>query len=100
MKKENKPSIKIHILVYLFAILIPVLLIANAVQANRHSKLKEEVSNIEENQSKLVEKNRELISEISILSSSTRIGRIAEKDLGMHKAKKEEIIRVGFESKK
>ena len=49
---------------------------------------------MEKSQVQLVEKNRELISEISVLSSSDRIERIAERDLGMHKAQKEDIVRV------
>lgn len=99
-EKNAVPSLKIHLLVYLFAILIPVLLIVNAVQANRYTKLKSELSTLEDSQIALVEKNRELISEISVLSSSDRIERIAERDLGMHKAKKEEIVRVEIRTKK
>ena len=91
---EKKPGLKIHILVYLFALLIPVLLILSAVHANRYAALKRELSGLEKSQVQLVEKNRELISEISVLSSSVRIERIAERDLGMHKAQKEDIVRV------
>ncbi|MCR5125214.1 MAG: cell division protein FtsL [Treponema sp.] len=97
---EKKPSLKIHLLVYLFAILVPVLLILNAVHANRYTELKRELSRLEKSQVQLVEKNRELISEISVLSSSDRIERIAERDLGMHKAKKEEIVRVEIKTNK
>ena len=96
---EEKLNLKIHLMVYLFVILIPALLILNAVQANRYTKLKKELSNIEENQISLIEKNRELISEISMLSSSDRIERIAVNDLGMHKANKNEIVRVEINRK-
>jgi len=96
---EEKPSLKVHLLVYLFAILIPVLLIVNAIQSNRYSKLKEELVDLENGQVELVEKNRELISEISVLSSSDRIERIAINDLGMHKANKNEIVRVEIKTK-
>lgn len=96
---EDKPSLKTHLIVYLFAVLIPVLLIINAVQANRYTKLKDELDFLEDTQVELVEKNRELISEISVLSSSDRIERIAEKDLGMHKAQKEEIVRVEIKAR-
>ncbi|MBQ5538181.1 MAG: cell division protein FtsL [Treponema sp.] len=90
---------KTHVIVYLFALLIPVLLIINAFQADKFTKLRDEVEDMQKEQVEMVEKNRELISEISVLSSSDRIERIAERDLGMHKAKKEEIVRVEIKSK-
>ncbi|WP_287404553.1 cell division protein FtsL, partial [Treponema sp.] len=93
------PSLKTHVIVYLFALLIPVLLIINAFQADKFTKLRDEVEDMQKEQVEMVEKNRELISEISVLSSSDRIERIAERDLGMHKAKKEEIVRVEIKSK-
>ena len=97
--QDGKAGVKVHIMVYVFALLIPILLIVNAVQATRYTKLKDELSELEDAQAILVEKNRELISEISVLSSSDRIARIAERDLGMHKARKEEIVRVEIKAK-
>ncbi len=91
-------KLRFHILVYVLALAIPGLLILSAAQASSHTRLRDELADMEEEQLALVEKNRELISQISVLSSSERIGRIAENELGMHKARKEEIVRVEITS--
>ena len=49
---------------------------------------------MEKKQIELVEQNRKLISDISVLSSSERIEKIAEGELGMRKANTEDIVRV------
>ncbi|MBR0033032.1 MAG: cell division protein FtsL [Treponema sp.] len=86
-------------LTYLFAVFIPLLLIFEAVEAHKYTRLEEEVSLLEKKQVELVEKNRLLISEISLLSSSDRIEKIAENELGMHRAKTEDIVRVELQRK-
>ncbi len=93
-KYTGERKLRSHILAFALAILIPVLLAVCAFQADRHTRLFKELRDLENEQISLVEKNRELISEISVLSSSDRIGRIAERELQMHKASKEEIVRV------
>ncbi|MCR4822721.1 MAG: cell division protein FtsL [Treponema sp.] len=90
MRQETK----IKILAFLSVILIPLLLIVDAFQAHRYSKLKSEIEKLEAKQVEIVEQNRKLISDISLLSSSDRIEKIAETELGMHKAKSEDIVRV------
>lgn len=88
-------------LLYIFvAILIPGLLILNAIQAERYMEIEREVQALEEKQAQLVEENKKLITDISLLSSSQRIGNIAENELEMHKAESDEIIRVEMENKK
>lgn len=88
-------------LLYIFvAILIPGLLILNAIQAERYMEIEREVQALEEKQTQLVEENKKLITDISLLSSSQRIGNIAENELEMHKAESDEIIRVEMENKK
>ncbi|MBP5587172.1 MAG: cell division protein FtsL [Treponema sp.] len=82
------------------AVLIPGLLILNAIQAERYMKIEREIKELEKKQVQLVEENEKLITDISLLSSSQRIGAIAENDLGMHKAESEEIVRVEMEKKK
>ena len=52
-----------------------------------------------EEQIKLVEENKKLITDISLLSSAQRIGNIAENELDMHKAETEEIVRVEMNKK-
>ncbi len=85
---------------FIFIVLcIPVLLIIDAFQANRYKQLRRELSALERRQVELVEKNRDLISEISILSSSDRIEKIAENELKMHKVSTEDIVRVEMKSK-
>ena len=79
---------------YVSAALIPLLFVVAAFQASRYKKLEREVLALENKQVELVEENRKLISDISVLSSSDRIETLAENELGMHKAKSNEIVRV------
>ena len=74
--------------------LIPVLLVFQAFQSYRYKKLSAEIKKLEKKQVELVEQNRKLISDISVLSSSERIEKIAEEELGMRKANTEDIVRV------
>ena len=57
-------------------------------------RVQSEVKALEQKQMELVEENKRLITDISLLSSGERIGKIAEEELGMHKAESEEIVRV------
>ena len=82
------------------AILIPGLLILNAIQAERYMQIQREVEEKKQKQIQLVEENKKLIIDISLLSSGQRIGNIAENELGMHKAEGDEIIRVEMEKRK
>lgn len=81
------------------AVMIPGLLILNAIQAERYMKIQREVEELEKKQIKLVEENKKLITDISLLSSAQRIGNIAENELDMHKAETEEIVRVEMNKK-
>ena len=56
--------------------LIPVLLVFQAFQSYRYKKLSAEIKTLEKKQVELVEQNRKLISDISVLSSSERIEKI------------------------
>ncbi|MBO7122903.1 MAG: cell division protein FtsL [Treponema sp.] len=76
------------------AILVPLLFALNAMQAARYMKVQSEVKALEQKQVELVEENKRLITDISLLSSGERIGKIAEEELGMRKAESEEIVRV------
>ena len=98
MKKSSRVLKNIF---YIFiAILIPGLLILNAIQAERYMKVEREVRALEKKQVQLVEENKKLITDISLLSSGQRISNIEENELGMHKAESEEIVRVEMENKK
>lgn len=85
---------------YIFvAVLIPGLLVLNAIQAERYMQIQREVKELEKKQIQLVEENKKLITDISLLSSAQRIGNIAENELEMHKAETEEIVRVEMTKK-
>ncbi|MCR5723982.1 MAG: cell division protein FtsL [Treponema sp.] len=91
---KKKIGITDKLFMYVAAVLIPLLLVVDAVQATRYKRLEKEVAALEDKQVELVEENRKLISDISVLSSSDRIEQLAEQELGMHKAKSNEIVRV------
>ncbi|WP_147612761.1 cell division protein FtsL [Treponema pectinovorum] len=92
MSKKN--GTKTKVLAYLIAILIPLLLVLQAFQSYRYKKLMNEIRTLEKKQVELVDQNRKLISDISVLSSSDRIEKIAKDELGMHKAGTDDIVRV------
>lgn len=94
-----KKNIREIISVVFFAALIPTLLIVNALQARRYENLLNEVEALEKKQERLVEENKKLIADISLLSNTERIKKIAEEELGMHKAKSDEIVRVEMKDK-
>lgn len=73
---------------------IPFLLILNARQAGKYRDLKNEIIGLEKKQEELINENKKLISDISVLTSADRIEKIAEEDLGMKKAESEDIIRL------
>ena len=82
------------IVTILCALLVPALFALNAVQADRFMKAQDEIKALEQKQVELIEENKRLITDISLLSSGERIGKIAEEELGMRKAESEEIVRV------
>ena len=96
---KKKGSVKNMLFMYAAAVLIPLLLVIDAIQASRYKKLEREVASLENKQVELVEENRKLISDISMLSSSDRIEQLAENELGMHKAESDEIVRVEIKGK-
>ena len=82
------------ILPFVVAILIPLLLGLEVWQTERYRKLQKEIRELENKQVELVEENKKLISDISVLSSSERIEKIAEEELNMHKAETKDIVRI------
>lgn len=88
------------ILFSLFAITIPLMLGLYAYQAKRYLDLTKEIQELEYKQEKLIEDNKKLVSEISVLSNAERIEKIAVEELGMHKAEKDDIIRVEMTGEK
>jgi cell division protein FtsL len=88
------------IIVCLMAAAVPVLLIIDGIQTRRYENLSDEVSGLEKKQEELVEENKKLVTDISLLSSADRIEKIAENDLGMHKAETGDIVRVEIKGTK
>lgn len=97
MKKETKLKGKEFLrafLICIFAVTIPLLWGIYAFQAKKYTDLSKEISDLERKQEQLIEENKRLVSDISILTSAERIEKIATEELGMHKAQSEDIIRV------
>lgn len=99
MKEKTKYSL-ITFLGILLAAAIPVILILYGFQAKKYMDLSREITKLEQKQEKLIEENKRLVSDISILSSSTRIEKIAVEELGMHKAESSDIVRVDMTGNK
>ena len=103
MKNKTKVNVKnifIRIGICLFVLLIPFMLFMYGFQAKRYSKLKIEIKALEQKQEKLIEENKKIVNEISILSSADRIEKIALEELGMHKAQADDIVRVEMTGEK
>lgn len=80
----------------LLAMMIPVLLFGTVWQSYRYTVLSRDISRLERKQYVLIEENRRIISEISVLSTPERIERVAVEDLLMRKAKTNEIMRISL----
>ena len=75
-------------------------MILSGIQSSKYRTLQKEVIELERKQEALIEENKKLITDISLLSSSDRIEKIAEEDLGMRQAESEEIVRVDVNTAK
>lgn len=78
------------------AVAIPGVLGISAGLSRRYESLVNEVQALEQKQEMLIEDNKRLVTDISILSSSSRVEKIAAGELMMHKAESDDIIRVGI----
>ncbi len=99
MGKKLKKVFSILILC-IAVVSIPFLLCLYAVQAKRYTDLERDIRNLEQTQRQLIEENKKLVSDISLLSSADRIEKIAVEELGMHKAESEDIVRVEMTGEK
>ena len=86
--------------VCLLTISIPAMLILYGLQAKKYKDLTKEVVELERKQEKLIEENKRIVSEISVLANAERIEKIAVEELGMHKAEAEDIVRVEMTGEK
>lgn len=98
---KNKTMFSLFIIFLCFiTLLIPGILCLYAFQAKKYTDLTKEIAELELKQEQLIEENKKLISDISLLSSPERIEKIATEELGMHKAENEDIIRVEMKGDK
>ena len=84
----------------LLTVSIPTMLILYGFQAKRYKDLTNEIVELEKKQEKLIEENKRIVSEISVLTNAERIEKIAVEELGMHKAQTEDIVRVEMTGEK
>ena len=84
----------------LLTVSIPAMLILYGFQAKRYKDLTNEIVELEKKQEKLIEENKRIVSEISVLTNAERIEKIAVEELGMHKAQTEDIVRVEMTGEK
>ncbi|MFC2603643.1 MAG: cell division protein FtsL [Treponema sp.] len=94
MDSEHIRSAAQKTVLILLALMIPLLLAAYGIQTKRYADLYKEVTALEKKQEELIEQNKRLVGDISLLSGSDRIEKIASEELGMHKAEKEDIVRI------
>ncbi len=97
MKNKTKSFLYVALIV-LVSVSIPLFLIIYAFQASRYSSLYRDIVRLERKQEQLVEQNKKLISDISLVGNSSEIERKASEELNMHKAEKEDIIRIEMSS--
>ena len=90
----------IRVAVIFLVLSVPLMLFLYAMQAKQYTNLTKEVRALEQKQEKLIEDNKKLVSDIAILSSADRIEKMAVEELGMHKAEKEDIVRVEMTGEK
>ena len=97
MKKVN--GTKRNIFLCVLAFVVTLLLVAGLFQIHRFRTLKAEVDELDSRQYSIIDGNRRLVGEISLLAGSDRIEETAVEEYGMQKAESEDIVRVRVGSK-
>ena len=97
--KNKKNEFAKRVGIYLLALSIPFFLVIAMVQSQQYMNIEKEVAELERVQKDLIESNKALVTDISVLSSSERIEKIAVEQLGMRKATSDEIVRVSIKGK-
>lgn len=90
----NKKNVIRIVVASVIALCIPGMLMLNAWQSSRYKALEDEIIELEKKQEELVNENKKLIVDISMLSSTETIQNIAENQLGMRQAESDEIDRL------
>jgi cell division protein FtsL len=97
---EKKNGFIKSLVICLIAAAIPALLILDGIQSRKYEDLSDEVSKLEKKQDDLVEENKKLVTDISLLSATSRVETMAQNELGMHKAETDDIVRVEMKGAK
>jgi cell division protein FtsL len=79
---------------------LPLFFFANVLQAFRYHQLEQEISRLEQAQTRLIEENKRSIAGISLLSSPRRIRVLAEEELGLERDWPDERIHIRFEERR
>ncbi|MCR5217185.1 cell division protein FtsL [Treponema sp.] len=82
----------------IMALSIPLLLLINGIQAKKYKALEKEMEAVKEKTVLLIEENKKLNTDISVLASSERIEDKAVNEYGLHKAKTEETYRINVKN--
>jgi cell division protein FtsL len=98
MKWGKEKSMGKRILCLLLLLSVPLLLGLNVLQASKYTRLQQELSEKEAAQVEWVNKNKELITELSGLEAPARIETYAREKLGLRRAKPNEVLRVELEN--
>lgn len=84
----------------LLALSIPGLLVLNGIQSSKYRTLKKEVEDLERKQESLIEENKKLITDISLLSSSDRIEKLLKKTWACVRQKVKKLFVSEFPSQR
>ena len=87
-----------NILAYVLALFIPLCFFAAAYQEQRYASLESEVAALEKRQYKVIEENKRLIADVSVLTSPERIDKTARERLRMRPAERDEVLRIKISS--
>ena len=66
----------------------------NGIQSRKYTDLERQITELEKKQADLIEQNKKLITDISLLSNTDRIEKLAKDNLNMRPAETDEIVRV------
>jgi len=86
--------IKKYLLLYFFAITIPIFLGLLVWQSNRYQSLTKDLVRLEQTQTEWIESNKRLVAGIAEYSSAQRIDNIAKNQLDLRKIPPEYYLQV------
>ncbi|OHD14250.1 MAG: hypothetical protein A2Z96_06075 [Spirochaetes bacterium GWB1_48_6] len=81
------------------ALSLPLFVFLNVAQSYDYEKRNREVKAMEAQQREWVEKNKQVIAGISVLSSPERISKLAENDLDLELIPSQSVIKVNVDPK-